>query len=109
MVLKDAAPLASVGHMPRNQVLSSVTSAWSKMVSQSRTRLCPLSRIFDSTYTKILSKSASNGEVFLGSKGPERCVRIVAGKGAVRTGGIAMLVDVSTVFHYGPGVHIPRD
>jgi hypothetical protein len=43
MLLKDVAPLASVGHIPRSQVLSSVTRAWEEgLVSHAlRARLEP--------------------------------------------------------------------
>jgi hypothetical protein len=73
--LKDVAPLASVGHMPRSQVLSSVTRAW----EEGSVMLCTWVFLPDSwgTYTKILTKSAVDGDVLLSNEVTEGHVWVV--------------------------------
>jgi hypothetical protein len=52
--------------------------------------------IRSSTYTKVLSESAVDGDVLCGNEITERRVRVVAGERAVGAGCVAMLVVVRT-------------
>jgi hypothetical protein len=51
-------------------------------------------RFRERTYTKILTKSAVDGDVLRCDEVAERRVRVVAGEGAVGAGGVAVLLSV---------------
>jgi hypothetical protein len=57
-----------------------------------------LFEIRDLTYTEILTKSAADGDVLCVDEVAERCVRVVAGEGAVGAGGVAVLLTVRMGF-----------
>jgi hypothetical protein len=64
------------------------------------------------TYTKILTKSAVDGDVLLSNEVTEGHVWVVTSERAVRAGGVAVLLIVSMVAAIGVlemGASIPRD